>query len=588
MIKIEKLSHGYPQKDLYNDISFTIEPGNHCALIGVSGSGKSSLVDILMDPEEYMFTGTVEINHPVRMGFVSQFAKAELSSMTAFEFMAERHLKLQSEIDEICAKLETTEDMESTLAMYQKKLDEFDAIDGYDYEKNIKSKLNIAGLSHVLELTLTQISGGEFKLIQVIREMLLNPDLLIMDEPDVFLDFEHLNALKELINSHKKALLVITHSRFLLNHCFNKIIHLENTLIQEFEGSYIEYNFTLLAKKAEQKEQALKDDIEIERNEKLIERLRFRASYNSESSCGRALGSRVSHLKRLEEKRIHDPFLHLEQPTINLFTENPLPLTESGDEEIAIELTDFNVVFEETLLNDVNFNIGANDKIAIIGPNGAGKTTLLRSIFTEGTNGIKINDKVNMAYLSQNQGEILNEDSSIFDIFFDLDFPTYDSIKEFLEPFCFRGEILDQPIKTLSGGEKNILQLAIISSTKANMLLLDEPTSHLDTYSQVALEKAIKAYNGGVIMVSHDFYTIANCVDYVIIIEDKTARKMKLKKFKRNIYSKYFKKDYLQLEEQKVNLELRIEKLILDNQFEKTAQLLEELDGIITNMMVDA
>ena len=115
----------------------------------------------------------------------------------------------------------------------------------------------------------SELSGGEFKLIQVIKEMLNSPDLMIMDEPDVFLDFENLNSLKNLINSHKGTMLIITHNRYLLNHCFNKIIHLENMELQEFDGRYIDYNFSLLQTKIELQELAIADDEEIERNENI-------------------------------------------------------------------------------------------------------------------------------------------------------------------------------------------------------------------------------------------------------------------------------------------------------------------------------
>ena len=125
-------------------------------------------------------------------------------------------------------------------------------------------------------------------------------DLMIMDEPDVFLDFENLNSLKNLINSHKKTILVITHNRYLLNHCFNKIIHLENTELQEFDGRYIDYNFSLLQTKIELQEMAIADEEEIARNEELIKILREKATYNADASRGRALKARVKIQERLE------------------------------------------------------------------------------------------------------------------------------------------------------------------------------------------------------------------------------------------------------------------------------------------------
>jgi ATP-binding cassette subfamily F protein 3 len=141
--------------------------------------------------------------------------------------------------------------------------------------------------------------------------------------------------------------------------------------------------------------------------------------------------------------------------------------------------------------------------------------------------------------------------------------------------------LLNQKIESLSGGEKNILQLAKISATKANMLLLDEPTSHLDTYSQIALEEAIKNYNGAILMVSHDFYTIANCVDYVLIIEDKTIRKMSIRKFRKMIYSNHFDKDYLEIEQKKKEVETKIEIALKNTDFAQAKILSEKLEELI-------
>jgi ATP-binding cassette, subfamily F, member 3 len=149
----------------------------------------------------------------------------------------------------ICTEMETSSDIDSLLEKYQQTLDAFDAINGDDFENKINKNLNLTNLIKYKDLMISELSGGEFKLIQVIKEMLNSPDLMIMDEPDVFLDFENLNALKNLINSHKGTMLIITHNRYLLNHCFNKILHLENMELQEFDGSYIDRVFIWWRKK---------------------------------------------------------------------------------------------------------------------------------------------------------------------------------------------------------------------------------------------------------------------------------------------------------------------------------------------------
>lgn len=579
MIKIDNLSYSFPQRDLYNKVSFTLEDGQHCAFIGASGSGKSTLIDIIMDPEKYMFDGNLEMDPNLRIGYVSQFSQLDkIKEITVFEYIAQEFIKLQDEIASICSEMENSTYIDTLLEKYQEALDAFDAIDGDDYESNINKKLNVANLAKHKYKMISELSGGEFKLIQVIKEMLNNPDLMIMDEPDVFLDFENLNALKDLINSHKKTILVITHNRYLLNHCFNKIIHLENTELQEFDGRYIDYNFALLQTKIELQEMYIADEEEIARNEALIEILREKATYNAEASRGRALKARVKIQERLEAKRIKAPFVDIKQPYINLETNNEI------EETIALEACDFGVSFDEVLLENVNFEIKSTDKVAIVGTNGVGKTTLLKEIFKNNNESIKINENIKLAYLSQMQSEVVNESNTILQEFYDVGFETYGEIRKYVSRYGFDSDILTQKIESLSGGEKNILQLAKVSASKANMLLMDEPTSHLDIYSQMALEKAIADYKGAILMISHDYHFIVNCADYVLLIEDKTVRKMSMRKFRKMIYANHFDKDYLQIEEKKKSVEMEIASALKDTDFERAKILSTKLEELIKSL----
>lgn len=576
MIKAENLSYSFPQKDLYDKISFTLENNQHCAFIGASGSGKSTLIDIIMDPEKYMYDGKLDIDPHCRIGYVSQFSQLDkTNTSTLYEYIAADYIKLQAEIASICTQLETATDTEDLLEEYQLAMDAFNAIGGDTFENQIDKNLNLINLMKHKNLLVSELSGGEFKLIQVIKEMLVHPDLMIMDEPDVFLDFENLNSLKNLINSHKGLLLIITHNRYLLNHCFDKIIHLENRELQEFEGRYIEYNFSLLQYKIERQELSIADDLEIERNDKLIDNLRETATTNAEKAFGKSLKARVKIQERLEARRIKAPFVDIKQPDIHLVNRKII------DETIALKVENYQVLFDDILLENVNFEIKSTDKVALIGANGTGKTTLFREIFKNINPSIKIHEDIEIAYLSQIQGEILNVENTILDEFFDVGFTTNQSIIDYVATYGFEENIIHQKIKTLSGGEKNILQLAKISASQTNMLLLDEPTSHLDTYSQIALEKAIDDYKGALLMISHDYYTIANCMDYVLLIENKTIRRMSMRKFRKMIYKGHFNKDYLEIERKKKAVETKIELALLDKNFELAKKHSEELESML-------
>ena len=192
-----------------------------------------------------------------------------------------------------------------------------------------------------------------------------------------------------------------------------------------------------------------------------------------------------------------------------------------------------------------------------------------------------VDKNIEMAYLSQLQGEMLKESNTLLEEFFEAGFKTTSEIITYLSGYGFGEEVVNQKIGLLSGGEKNILQLAKISCSNANMLLLDEPTSHLDTYSQIALEEAIANYNGGILMVSHDFYSVVNSMDYVLLIDHKTIRKVQMRKFKKSIYTRHFDRDSLENEENRKALEMKIELALTNNDFILAQALCEDLELLI-------
>ena len=599
MIKAEKLSYSFPQKDLYNKISFTLEDDVHCAFIGTNGTGKSTLVDMILHPDNYLYDGRLIVDVPGRIGYVSQFYSLdEEKEVTVFEYLSEEFVRLQNAINTICDEMATADELDELMERYQNVMDQFQAIDGDFYESNIRKQLKIANLKDYENHLLTNLSGGEFKLIQVIREMMISPKFIIMDEPDVFLDFEHLNALKNLINSHKGTLLVITHNRYLLNHCFNKILHLENAELQEFDGTYVDYNFALLEMKIEQQELAAADMEEIERNRKIVERLR------NEATKGRSLKARVSLLERLEARKTKSPFVDIRQPQIELHTsakssddvqgdvsgqtDTDVTIseerTEQNHEKVILEVENYSIAFDRQIMEEVTFSMEAGGKVAIVGPNGTGKTTILRDIYKNNNPAIKLAPDLKIAYLSQMHGEVFNEKETVLKNFEDAGFETEAEIVRYLKTYGFEEELVYNKVENLSGGEKNLLQLAKISRMDADFLLLDEPTSHLDTYSQLALEQAIEKYEGAVLMVSHDFHTVANCMDYVLFVEEKKLRKMSIRKFRKMIYADHFDKNYLELEQKKKELENRISFALQAGKFEEAGKYCDDLEQIINQM----
>ncbi len=601
MIEVKNVSFGYPQKDLYENITFTIEDNAHCAFIGSNGTGKSTLIDMILHEDKYLYDGIITKKQDCRTGYVSQFSDVDRdSTMTVFDYLSTEFVTLQQEMDDICAKMSDAEDFDAVMAQYQDILDAIDRVDGNNYEVNIKKTLKVAGLENRADIGINQLSGGEFKLIQVMREMLIVPDFLVMDEPDVFLDFANLNALKELINTYKGTLLVITHNRYLLNHCFDTILHLENSQLQQFVGTYPEYQLYLLKMKAQLQEAAAADTEEIERNQKIVEQLRKDATYFSNAAIGRQLHARVSLVERLEAKRVLPPFLEEKAPQIAFHTgkesemdvvpqdedmqvlqeqENNIDNILTNVECPVLEVTDYALSFGEDLLQQVSFTIGATDKVAIVGANGTGKTTLLHEIYAGKNPAIHYAQGARVAYLSQLPDEMLQDNQTVADVLEEIGIELKEEQCNYLDTFCLPADIRKQKVSTLSGGEKNLLQLAKLARTEMDLLLLDEPNSHLDLYAQKALEEAVREYRGAVLCVSHDFYTVANCMDYVLFVDNHTVRKMSIRKFRQMIYANYFDKEYLIQEQTRKEAERAVEQALLENDFQKANALLEKLEA---------
>ena len=258
MIQVKKLSFDFPAKVLYKEVSFSLEMGQHCAFIGSNGSGKSTLVDMIINPDKYMYDGKIIKDESCRIGYASQFAvRDKEQEQTVFEYLSEKFVKNQNATVAICEEMAVAENVEPLFEKYQALLDEFVSMDGDNYISNIQKQLYLAGMRELEETKLSELSGGEYKLLQIMKEMLLSQNLLVLDEPDVFLDFGNLNRLCKLINGYKGTLLAITHNRYLLNHCFNKILHLEDGDIQEYDGSYSEYRCSQLKEKLKLKQQSI-------------------------------------------------------------------------------------------------------------------------------------------------------------------------------------------------------------------------------------------------------------------------------------------------------------------------------------------
>ena len=518
MIKVENLSYGHAEKELFNKISFEISSQDHIALIGSNGMGKSTLLDIITDKGEYLYDGKITIDPEVRIGYASQFKASEKAeNITVFEYLAKDFTALNDEIEKACDALANASDMEKAMEDYQALLDRGSTIDIENYEANIYMTLHTAGMTQIKDYMIDDVSGGEFKVLQVMRQMLKAPNLLFLDEPDAFLDFGNINALMSLINSYPSALVVVTHNRFLLEHCFNRIMNLENGDLDDYMGTYGEYRCWILREKLRLKKLSIDDEREIERTQKMVEILRDRATDMVNPVIGKSVHAKQSQLDRLKARQIKPPFIQIEEPELHF-------VAKENEERIDI-------------LQAPDFILKAGEKVAIVGSNGAGKTTIIKQILEEGHPDIHIADGVTYALMTQ------TEDA-----------------------------------KNISGGEQGLKKLQEIAKEPVDLLILDEPTSHLDVYAQRALEKALKEYKGTVLMVSHDFYLITNVADYVLYTEDNQFTRMRSRKFRKMVYDKYFSPEYFELDRKKQEIEQNIIAAYIKEDLEKVEKLCGDME----------
>lgn len=527
LIKFDNVSFGYPDKDLYDNISFAIESGDHTVLIGSNGTGKSTMLRLMMNEEKYTYEGTIHHDTHLQIGYVSQFIEHEMTDIKVFDFLAEPFEVRQQESNELATKMGEVENPEPLYEKFQQILDWMEAKDGYNYDVNIRKQLAAAGLSDIENNSMRQISGGEFKLLYIIKSMLMKPQLLIMDEPDVFLDFENLIGLTELINSYDGALLTVTHSRLLLSQCFDQILHIENRQLQEYSGNFVEYSRWLLENRIDLFERARDYSNYIDAQQKLVEKLRKSAEFTSDPKKGRQLQARKKLVERMRNLRGEDPFLE--------HHEYEFKFPEVSEEpNLVLNVNQYSLAYNDNaLLRDVSFDVRRGDRIALVGANGTGKSSLLRDIYG----------------MLQDRG--LDNQTAFF-----------------------RQIVESKSTETLSGGEQNLKQLREICESGCSILLLDEPTSHLDCYAQAALEKALQAYHGTVIMVSHDFFTVTSCADRILLLENGTLRETSGRAYRKSIYRQYFGSDIFEAERRRLETETKVKSLIRKNKYDEARALL--------------
>lgn len=506
---VDKIAKSFGVHDIFKDVSFMVEKGEHIGLVGVNGSGKTTLLHCLLEPS-YIDSGSIRFEPGISVGYVQQ-GFTDIKG-TIWEFMLQscpEILRLREELQRLEAEVSTAADdvLETIMEEYTRVTKRYEYLDGYHYENRIKRVL--IGLGYTEEWwkqDAATLSGGQKTRLMLAATLVRNPDFLILDEPTNHLDIVMTQWLEAYLREFKGGLLVVSHDRAFLDNVAVRILEMEAGKLQSFKGNYSRYleQKAIQAATLEAAYAAQRDYIA--RTEAYIRR--FKAGIKSKMARGRQ--SQLNRLERMDAPVKNEEF-ELRLP----------PATECADRVLIME--DLSIGYgEKVLAQGINITLRRGEKAALLGANGTGKTTLLKTILGEIQplkGKAKIGNRVQIGYFSQSYERLDPKQTLLENFVMEYGF-TEERIRSMLGGMLFHGDDVFKEIGTLSGGQKARLVLLKLVLDGANCLVLDEPTNHLDIMAREAVEAALTAFDGTVLVVSHDRYFINEVADRIWEIED--------------------------------------------------------------------
>jgi len=515
MIAINDLTFLIGSRALYDDANWHIKPGDRVGLIGANGTGKSTLLKIIVG-EYAPSSGTISMSKDIKIGYLNQDLLSYDShhsilhvAMEAFE----RQNQLHDEIEILLKKIET-DYSDEVLNKLSNKQEEFEALDGYNIEYRANEIL--AGLGFSTEdqqRPLNTFSGGWRMRVMLAKILLQNPDILLLDEPTNHMDLPSIKWLETYLNGFDGAIVIVSHDRYFLDKIVNRIVESRKGKLTSYAGNYTFYVEEKELRGEIQKGEFKNQQAKIKQEERLIERFKAKASK------AKMAQSRMKALDKLE--RVED--VDNDNPTVNFRFKFSKP---SGRHVIKIEDA-YKSYPNIDILENAEGLIEKGDKIALIGANGKGKSTLLRIIAgAEAFKGkCETGHNVTTTFFAQHQLESLHLDNSILEELQSFAPKHSDTeLRSILGCFLFTGDDVFKKIRVLSGGEKSRVALAKSLTTDSNFLILDEPTNHLDIQSVNILIQALQQYEGTFIAVSHDRYFLDNVANKIWYIEDRDIK----------------------------------------------------------------
>ncbi|MEJ5995808.1 ABC-F family ATP-binding cassette domain-containing protein [Pedobacter sp. Du54] len=515
MISINDLTFLIGSRALYDEANWHIKPGDRVGLIGANGTGKSTLLKIIVG-EYAPSSGSISMAKDLKIGYLNQDLLSYESHHTILHVAMEafeRQNQLHDEIEELLKKIET-DYSEETLYKLSDKQQEFEALDGYSIEYRANEIL--AGLGFSTEdqhRPLNTFSGGWRMRVMLAKILLQTPDILLLDEPTNHMDLPSIKWLENYLGGFEGAIVIVSHDRYFLDKIVRKTVESRKGKLTVYAGNYSFYVEEKELRGEIQKGEFKNQQAKIKQEERLIERFKAKASK------AKMAQSRMKALDKME--RVED--VDNDNPTVNFSFKFSKP---SGRHVVRIENASKSYPNVD-ILDDAEGVIEKGDKIALIGANGKGKSTLLRMIAgTEGFDGkIETGHNVSTTFFAQHQLESLHLENTILEELQAFAPKHTDTeLRGILGCFLFTGDDVFKKIKVLSGGEKSRVALAKSLTTDSNFLILDEPTNHLDIQSVNILIQALQQYEGTFISVSHDRYFLDHVANKIWFIEEEKIK----------------------------------------------------------------
>ncbi|WP_099189162.1 ABC-F family ATP-binding cassette domain-containing protein [Tepidibacter mesophilus] len=511
ILTVRNLSHGFGDRAIFNNVSFRLLPGEHIALIGANGEGKSTFMNIItskIEPDE----GKIEWAKRVRVGYLDQHTYLEKGRTIrdvlkdAFKYLFDLEAEINSTYDKMGeATPEELEDMLENVGTIQDILTNNDF---YVIDAKIEEVAKGLGLTEIgLDKDVNDLSGGQRAKILLAKLLLEKPDILLLDEPTNHLDEQHIEWLKRYLQNYENAFILISHDIPFINSVINLIYHMENQELNRYVGDYDNFIQIYEAKKRQLEAEYKRQQQEIAELEDFVARNKARISTRNMAMSRQKKLDKMDRIE-LPQERVKPEF-------------NFKQAKASG--RLIFETKNFVIGYEEPLTRPLNIKMERGEKIALVGANGIGKTTLLKSILgliqpLSGT--VELGYEQNIGYFEQEIKDG-NNNTCIEEVWQKFPSLTQYEVRAALAKCGLTTKHIESKVKVLSGGEQAKVRLCKLINTNTNILLLDEPTNHLDVEAKEELKRALKEFKGSILLICHepDFYRdivtdVWNCEDW--------------------------------------------------------------------------